>query len=638
MLNLDTIGDFTKFKISDVGKIFNTLTKNLYPNPLLTVLIETVSNAHDSMVMAGKKDDPIFIKYDPTTSELSIKDTGEGMSPEFMDEGYTDVGFSKKESLVETIGRYGLGRLSCLAYSPQYFVDTIWDKVKYTYLISENPLSTPDIELLTSIPVDDCNGVTVRLTLKRSDIYTVEKYIKVYLRYFPTLIVEGLNYDENYKVVEGETFKFITPQIKDTLKILNGCTLFPVNYGLINRRGLGSGQVLKFDLSEGLVATPNRADLIWNPATIKKVQDKYDAHLKELEYLYNEQGTFFESMFDYKRHNDIIKIENFELTTYVNSENYYTGNLPFNVFRSFNHYTPKALFKYITMFGARNIYVHFTNTYDSFVIIDKEMKPSLLHKYKKAFKDIKFVTLRSREELLDNFKDEKNKDVIAFYLEEREIFLKRVKTISELVLPVSTVVKSTTPKTKRNTTITGHLYKPNSYRSGTASTYPLERINNKHVIYYTVEEENTGKIDLRFFRYYLSFKKLPYEFFRIPANQVNKIKFLDKAIEMKKFLSSKMFLKIYNKAAIKDKLFQAAPTWFTYKGKIVGYRNDTKLTWNERTALYTFEKYQPFLYQEVVDRFLRKSSKESEFYSEGLYKYLYLKQKQLKNDKIQTNK
>jgi HSP90 family molecular chaperone len=287
----ESIGDFTKFKISDIGKVFNTLTKNLYPNPLLTVLIETVSNAHDSMVMCQKGLEPIFIKYNLLTSELSIQDTGEGMSPEFMEDGYTDVGRSGKENVVEAIGRYGLGRLSILAYAPQYFVDTIWDKVKYTYLISENPLSTPDIELVNSQTIDACNGVTVRLTLKSSDISKVEQYINQYLRYFPTLIVEGLNFKSDFTVYEGKTFKTITND-GNSLKILNGCTLFPIDFGLIERPRTGAGQVLKFDLKEGLVATPNRADLIWTPETIKKVQEKYDSYVQEQQDLFNEQVQF----------------------------------------------------------------------------------------------------------------------------------------------------------------------------------------------------------------------------------------------------------------------------------------------------------------------------------------------------------
>jgi hypothetical protein len=45
----------TQFTTSNIAKIFRTLTKNLYPEPLKSTVIEIVSNAKDSMIKAGKE-------------------------------------------------------------------------------------------------------------------------------------------------------------------------------------------------------------------------------------------------------------------------------------------------------------------------------------------------------------------------------------------------------------------------------------------------------------------------------------------------------------------------------------------------------------------------------------------------------
>lgn len=629
----ESIGDFTKFKITDIGKVFNTLTKNLYPNPLLTVLIETVSNAHDSMVMCKKGLEPIFIKYDRTTSELAIQDTGEGMSPEFMEDGYTDVGRSGKENVVEAIGRYGLGRLSILAYAPQYFVDTIWDKVKYTYLVSENPLSTPDIELVNSQPVTDCNGVTVRLTLKTTDISKVEQYINQYLRYFPTLIVEGLNFNSNFKVYEGKTFKTISND-GNRLKILNGCTLFPVDFGLIERPTTGSGQVLKFNLKEGLVATPNRADLIWTPETIKKVQEKYDLYVQEQYELFNEQVQFFDSTFEYKSFPTQLKIGDQRYPIHVNKEDYYTGNLTFTQFNTFSSYDGSILFSYVGQHAKRNPYVSWNTDLSKVILLTEPIKPALLAKYKKHFWYNTFVKLQSYDVLKEkatNNKDVLDKNLLDFFLHEQEYLKKVLKPMKDLTLP-ATVAAVRSTAAKRNTRIQGQLYDAYSWPTQSFDSHLISNVNKPNVVYYTTEEDQDFKLDF-FYRY----KVKTIKFLRLSKSQTPKIKFLDKAVSMKDFLSSSQFTRIYNKAMLDSELSNLPKTYFTHNKRQVGidYKVSVKHCYD---IIRTFEKYQPFLYQSVVDRVRAKAKADSKFYDEGLYKYLYYKQKQLKNAKVQTIK
>lgn len=118
--NIEMLGQVEKNTVSidkeNVNFITNLLTSNLYSSPLQSFFRETVSNAYDACVEAGS-DKPIIMlireKSNPssysrdTTSDISIRDYGTGISPERFEEIYTKIGSSTKRESNNYIGGWG---------------------------------------------------------------------------------------------------------------------------------------------------------------------------------------------------------------------------------------------------------------------------------------------------------------------------------------------------------------------------------------------------------------------------------------------------------------------------------------------------------------------------------------------------
>src|ERR1035437_9565868 len=94
------------------GMIFQIFSKNMYSNPIGSVVREITSNCFDSHVEA-KTDFPVVIRknIDKLTGEISISfiDFGVGMSPERIDKVYRQYFTSTKRGDNSQIGCFGLG-------------------------------------------------------------------------------------------------------------------------------------------------------------------------------------------------------------------------------------------------------------------------------------------------------------------------------------------------------------------------------------------------------------------------------------------------------------------------------------------------------------------------------------------------
>lgn len=107
----------------NINFITTLLTSSLYSKPLQSFFRETVSNAYDSCVEAGKdnyiiiyietknKDNKTYniynYYYDSTYCTISIRDYGTGLSPERFNTIYTNIGSSTKRESNDYIGMFG---------------------------------------------------------------------------------------------------------------------------------------------------------------------------------------------------------------------------------------------------------------------------------------------------------------------------------------------------------------------------------------------------------------------------------------------------------------------------------------------------------------------------------------------------
>lgn len=408
----------SKFKISDMGKVFSILVKNMYPEPLKSAVIETVSNSRDAMVAAGRSDKPIFISYDAASSMLFIEDSGTGMSPQFMDEKYIDVGYSSKQKDVD-IGRYGIGRLAVLSYVSTYFVETTWNGTRYKYLISSNEMDVPDLNLLESIPTTERNGVKVSWKLDSLDHEELRKIYKEKLIYFPNLIEKNiLRPDEkDYKIFDYGLFKsnsFIPQQevpIANSyrgyakykeLSILLENVVYPINWSAINIPIMAFPGSIYISLEDSVEATPDRSNLIWTKDTIQLVKtrllelDKWV--LEEYNKTFPKKDNVFTLTQDLKQLNIKIGENNFHYSKLNNFQikDRYTGP-DLSELSGMNGllYSGIPGF-YTTQFKTQRSYISCNSSFSQNAFYD--LDPSKLNTYRKAFPHIRFLVFDKEEQ------------------------------------------------------------------------------------------------------------------------------------------------------------------------------------------------------------------------------------------------
>ena len=153
-----------KMRLSENAQsmVFQLFTKNVYSNPIGTVVREITSNCFDSHIEANTMKSPVvikrFIDKQTNTQYISFIDYGVGMSPDRIDNIYGIYFESTKRVDNTQIGGFGIGGKSPLAYKRStgqgegeydnsFYVITNFDGIKYCYLIFEGA-DTPVISLL----------------------------------------------------------------------------------------------------------------------------------------------------------------------------------------------------------------------------------------------------------------------------------------------------------------------------------------------------------------------------------------------------------------------------------------------------------------------------------------------------------
>ena len=127
-----------KFKFEISLSVLNHLGRNLYRN-FITVLSEAISNSWD----ADAKN--VWIEIDHQKSSFSIKDDGDGMSPDDFQNKFLKVGYSKRKGGKQKskrnrpfIGAKGIGKLALLSCAKRVSIYSKTARRPYTGGIIDN--------------------------------------------------------------------------------------------------------------------------------------------------------------------------------------------------------------------------------------------------------------------------------------------------------------------------------------------------------------------------------------------------------------------------------------------------------------------------------------------------------------------
>lgn len=282
---------------------------NPYKDNISSIVREITSNCFDSHKEA-KVDDAVIITFDKDQGGnfIVFSDFGTGLSPERISKIYINYLSSTKESSNEFIGAFGIGSKSPLSYTDVFFIDTVYEGIKYSYLMRKGD-EAPRIEKIMETPVTQRNGTDIKIYIKDQnkpsndnlflgDIGSFAVAIKKQLRFFDNVVVrvsDKLNHLNgftnyiknlnNFTIYQGEHFIYRKDSSSvEEISICLGKVDYPIDYRIVfpdlkDRINLPFS--LRFDIGE-LMVTHSREDIKYNQDTIDKIRKKLKLAVDEL--------------------------------------------------------------------------------------------------------------------------------------------------------------------------------------------------------------------------------------------------------------------------------------------------------------------------------------------------------------------
>jgi hypothetical protein len=310
-LETTTLEEDMELSADSTAIIFQMFSKNIYSNAIGSVVREITSNCFDSHVEA-KTDFPVVIRknVDKLTGEMSISfiDFGVGMSPERITKIYRKYFKSTKRDSNDQIGCFGLGSKTPLAYKRStghgvdeydnsYQVVTIFDGIKYSYLVYEGERKFPKITLQYQGATTEGNGTEVRVPILTRDLYNFEREMIKQLYYFENIVFEGFEDEDGksslsneYQIVRGKNFLFRGHQYSEYMHICLGRVAYPIDYGILNlsERDYRIPIALKFEVGD-LNVNVSRESIDYNESTIKMITKKLEEAKDEIKEMLAKQ-------------------------------------------------------------------------------------------------------------------------------------------------------------------------------------------------------------------------------------------------------------------------------------------------------------------------------------------------------------
>ena len=374
-----------KMRLSEnaTSMVFQLFTKNVYSNPIGTIVREITSNCFDSHVEAGVTDVPVIIKKsvdkETETDYISFIDFGVGMSPERIYDIYGVYFESTKRVDNEQIGGFGIGGKTPLAYKRStglgegeydnsFYVITNYDGRKYFYMIYEG-MESPEISLLHDEPTKEGNGTEIRIPVLKKDVGTFAREMQRQLYYFENIVFEGFEeygtYVRNdYQILQGKSFLFRGTEYDGSIHVCLGRVAYPIDYNALNlnRNNYYIPIALKLDVGD-IGVTVSRESLDYSEKTIKVLKEKLEEAKNEIVSILSKQYSNIVSLEDYfevKNNFGKLKLANTEinLSNFINEASVDFKNFRFNEFKNIPHHKTlfTALFKYKRCGDKERIY------------------------------------------------------------------------------------------------------------------------------------------------------------------------------------------------------------------------------------------------------------------------------------------
>lgn len=226
----------TSFSVQSSGKMFKILMAGLYSNKAQSITREIWSNAYDAHKMVGKEDVPFEVVFPNTfREEFVVRDFGPGISHDDMQKLYTVLGYSSKENTNDAVGKWGVGRMSPMAYTDTFTVTSWNNGLKATYNVIFDGSGEPTLQtLLPPTPSDENSGLRISFPVSRFDVDMFQKAAKVVALGFDVkpVVIGNPDFDwEGLKItLEADGYRWYQPTYATSGPYAKmGCVLYPID-------------------------------------------------------------------------------------------------------------------------------------------------------------------------------------------------------------------------------------------------------------------------------------------------------------------------------------------------------------------------------------------------------------------------
>lgn len=307
----------------NIDFIASLLTTNLYSNPIMSFIRETISNGWDSHIEAGVKQPVLVSLYSSVTGEefrknttsswgtrkvpleITIRDFGVGLSPDRFAAIYTNIGSSTKRDSNDFIGAFGIGRFSCLSCADSATLTSYYNGTKYSYLMYKDG-SSINIDELGQFSTTEDNGLAVKVSLlmDRNSMQELKEAFRA-LAYFnciyindPLNLCDGFsNNFNNRQIKEYATFSiwdmpesdysYTQSKQENVLLRIGNCTYPITKKQLFEVTGLPLNWpiAIKFNIGD-IDVTPNREAILHNTKTDNAIKKRFLEVLEEVKEIF----------------------------------------------------------------------------------------------------------------------------------------------------------------------------------------------------------------------------------------------------------------------------------------------------------------------------------------------------------------
>lgn len=217
----------------------SSLLRNNYSDTILAVIREIYCNALDATKENNEDPAKIAVKLPSSFSaSFEVRDYGKGLSKDDIFGLYSKIGRSTKRGDNNSIGSFGIGRLSPLAYNKDGFTITSYyngeKRVYFMYISEEDDMKIDEIFVGAT---DEKNGLHISVPVNACDIASFRDKTALFFRPFaaslrPVFSGQTIHIPLEKACLSGSHWRIYDNRVS-AAEIIMGGIAYPLNMNLI---------------------------------------------------------------------------------------------------------------------------------------------------------------------------------------------------------------------------------------------------------------------------------------------------------------------------------------------------------------------------------------------------------------------